>query len=129
MKNETGCDGIVRRFREEHGFTGGAILRTAAIGRSEEDIVGDLSYFHQLWTGTRQKMEKARAPEVIHREESLVAKFLRDHLTTDFSAIRIDDREEYGRAVRLVERIMPSLVPRVHHYKKEFPIFEGRRSV
>ena len=115
---------IVRRFREEHGFTGGVILRTAATGRPEADIVGDLSYFHELWTGTRQKMEKARAPAVIHREESLVAKLLRDHLTTDFSAIRIDDREEHERAVRLIERIMPSMVPRVHHYKKEFPIFE-----
>src|SRR3954463_9000732 len=31
--------GIVREFREEHGFTGGVIIRTAAGGRSKEDIV------------------------------------------------------------------------------------------
>ena len=116
--------GIVRRFREEHGFTGGVILRTAAGGRPEEDIVGDLSYFHQLWTDARRKTETARAPAVIHREESLVAKLLRDFLDPDFSAIRIDDTQEYARAVRLIERIMPSLVSRVHSYTKEFPIFE-----
>ena len=115
---------IVRRFREEHGFTGGVILRTAAAGRPEEDIVSDLSYFHDLWSETRVKMETARAPAVIHQEESLVAKFLRDHLTSDFSAIRIDDDREYRRAVQLVERIMPNMVSRVHHYDKEFPIFE-----
>ena len=116
--------GIVRRFREEHGFTGGVILRTAAGGRPEEDIVGDLSYFHQLWTDARRKTETTRAPAVIHREESLVAKLLRDFLDPDFSAIRIDDTQEYARAVRLIERIMPSLVSRVHSYTKEFPIFE-----
>ena len=35
--------GIVKSFREEHGFIGGVIIRTAAAGRSEEDIVSDLS--------------------------------------------------------------------------------------
>jgi hypothetical protein len=30
--------GIVREFREAHGFTGGVIIRTAAAGRPKEDI-------------------------------------------------------------------------------------------
>ena len=34
--------GIVREFREAHGFTGGVIIRTAAGGRPKEDIVSDL---------------------------------------------------------------------------------------
>ncbi len=116
--------GIVKTFCKEHGFTGGVILRTAAGGRPESDIVGDLDYFHQLWTETRLKMDRVRAPAVVHREESLVAKLLRDFLNADFSSIRIDDRQEYDRARRLVERIMPDLVPRVHHYDKAFPILE-----
>ena len=45
-------------------------------------------------------------------------------MTTDYSAIRIDNAEEYGRVVKLVERIMPDLVPRVHRYTKAFPIFD-----
>src|ERR1044072_8278223 len=31
--------GIVKAFRESHGFIGGVIIRTAASGRSEEDII------------------------------------------------------------------------------------------
>lgn len=124
-RNERGrLRAIVKRFREEHGFTGGVILRTAAAGRSEEDIVADLSYFHQLWTDAREKTEEASAPAVIHREESLVVKLLRDFLTEDFSAIRIDDEKEYQRAEGFIKRIMPGLVSRTHHYTKEFPIFE-----
>ena len=38
--------GIVREFREAHGFTGGVIIRTAASGRPKEDIVSDLEAFH-----------------------------------------------------------------------------------
>src|SRR5215211_426933 len=33
--------GIVREFRESHGFTGGVIIRTAAGGRPKEDILSD----------------------------------------------------------------------------------------
>tara|TARA_B100000029_G_scaffold42640_1_gene39598 strand:- start:84 stop:1259 length:1176 start_codon:yes stop_codon:yes gene_type:complete len=115
---------IVREFREEHGMPGGVIIRTAAAERTEEEIISDLTYFHELWTETLQKGEKRRAPAVIHREENLVAKLLRDLLTSDYSSIRIDDKKAFGKAQRLVERIMSDLVSRVHHYDKSFPIFE-----
>ena len=116
--------GIVKSFREQHGFIGGVIIRTAASGRSEEDIVSDLSWFHQIWTEIRQKMEMRRAPAVLFQEQSLVVKLLRDLLTDDYTAIRIDDDQEHRRVMALVERIMPSLLPRVKLYTKEFPIFE-----
>jgi ribonuclease G len=116
--------GIVREFREEHGFTGGVIIRTAAGGRSKDDIVSDLTYFHQVWTEIRQKMEARRPPAVLFQEQSLVTKLLRDLLTEDYSAIRIDNEQEHRRIVTLVERIMPNLLSRVKLYTKEFPIFE-----
>src|SRR5688572_3071022 len=62
--------GIVREFREQHGFTGGVIIRTAAAGKPKEDIVSDLSYFHRVWTEIRQKSETSRAPAVVYREQS-----------------------------------------------------------
>ena len=116
--------GIVREFREEHGFTGGVIIRTAAAARSKDDIVTDLAYFHQVWTEIRQKMESRRPPAVLFQEQSLVTKLLRDLLTEDYSAIRIDNEQEHRRVVTLIERIMPGLLPRVKLYSKEFPIFE-----
>ena len=116
--------GIVRGFREQHGFTGGVIVRTAAGGRPDQDILNDLNYFNQIWTEVRQKAESLRAPAVIYREQSLVAKLLRDLLTEEFSAIRIDNEQEHGQVLQLVERIMPTMAPKVQLYSKDFPIFE-----
>jgi ribonuclease G len=116
--------GIVRNFREQHGFTGGVIIRTAAAGRSDEDIVSDLSYFHQVWTEIRQKMEGRRPPALLFQEQSLVTKLIRDLLTDDYSAIRIDNEQEHRRVVAVVERIMPALLPRVKLYAKDYPILE-----
>ena len=61
--------GIVREFREQTGFSGGVIIRTAAGGRPKEDIVSDLSYFHKVWTDIRQKSETSRAPAVVYQEQ------------------------------------------------------------
>ena len=116
--------GIVREFREQHGFTGGVIIRTAASGRSKDDILSDLTYFHQVWTEIRGKMEGRRPPALLFQEQSLVIKLLRDLLTDDYTAVRIDNELEYRRVIALVERIMPNLVPRVKLYTKDFPILE-----
>lgn len=115
---------IVREYRETRGFTGGVIVRTAAAGRPREDLFSDLDYFNGIWTDVRRKVETSRAPAIIYREQGLVAKLLRDLLSEDYSAIRIDNEEEYVRVGELVERIMPSLAPRVKLYSKDFPIFE-----
>ena len=116
--------GIVREFRDAHGFTGGVIIRTAAAGRPKEDIVSDLEAFHIIWTEIRQKMESSRAPASVYREQSLVGKLLRDLLTDEFQAIRIDNPQEHHRVLELVERILPNLAPRVQLYSKPFPIFD-----
>jgi ribonuclease G len=116
--------GIVKKFRDEHGFGGGVIIRTAAGGRPEADILSDLDYFNDIWKDTRHKFEMSRAPSVIYREQSLVAKLIRDLLTEEFSAIRIDNAQEHRHVMDLVARIMPNLSSRVKLYTKDYPIFE-----
>jgi len=116
--------GIVREFKDTRGFTGGVIIRTAAAARPSEDIVSDLEAFHGIWTEIRHRTDTSRAPAVVYREQSLVSKLLRDLLTEEFQAIRIDDQQEYQRTLELVERIMPNLAPKVKLYTKPYPIFE-----
>ncbi|HWB18298.1 MAG TPA: ribonuclease E/G, partial [Vicinamibacterales bacterium] len=103
---------------------GGVIIRTAASNRSEEDILTDLTYFQQIWTEIQRRRETERTPAVLFREESLVTKLLRDLLTEQFQAIRIDDDTEYGRIVTFVQRVMPNMLGRVRHYTKDYPIFD-----
>ena len=69
-------------------------------------------------------VEASRAPAVIYREQSLVAKLLRDLLTDEYQTIRIDSLTEYRKVQQLVERIMPAMLPRVKLYTKDYPIFE-----
>jgi len=116
--------GIVKEFRDEHHFGGGVIIRTAAQGRSKDDILADLNYFYKIWVDMRQRGDTNRAPVTVYQEPSLVAKLLRDLLTDDYSAIRIDHPQEYQRVLEFIQRIMPSLASRVKLYDKDYPIFD-----
>jgi ribonuclease G len=116
--------GIVREFRETHGFGGGVIIRTAAASRPKEDILSDLEAFNTIWKEIHQRMESSRAPAVVYREQNLVGKLLRDLLNDDYQAIRIDNALVYQQTVDLVQRILPSLAPRVKLYSKPFPILD-----
>ena len=113
--------GIIRQFRETHSFTGGLIIRTAAAGRPDADIISDLNDFLQIWNEIRQKMENSRAPAVIYREQSLVSKLLRDLLTDEYQTIRIDSLTEYRKVQQLLERILPQMLPRVKLYTRNYP--------
>ena len=115
---------LVQKFKEDTGLPGGVIIRTAAVNRPEEDILSDLQYFQSVWTEVQRRRETQRSPAVLYREESLVAKLLRDFLTEQFTAIRIDDETEYQRVMTLVGRIMPNMASRVKRYAKDFPIFD-----
>ena len=106
------------------GLPGGFIVRTAAEGRSESEFVQDIRFLGNLWSDIRSKSEKKSAPALIHSDLNLVQRTLRDQLSEDFTAIRIDNEQEYQRVLELVERIMPSLAPKVKLYNKPFPIFD-----
>ncbi|HUF47168.1 MAG TPA: Rne/Rng family ribonuclease [Vicinamibacterales bacterium] len=116
--------GIIQRFREKSGLPGGVIIRTAASNRSEEDILTDLTYFEQVWADIQRRRETERTPAVLFREESLVTKLLRDQLTEQFTAIRIDEEAEFLRVSAFVGRIMPNMVGRVKRYTRDYPIFD-----
>jgi ribonuclease G len=115
---------IVQKFREQSNLPGGCIIRTAAASKPDADILTDLEYFKQVWSEIQRRRESERTPAVLFQEESLVTKLLRDLLTEQYSAIRIDNDVEHRRVVALVTRIMPAMVSRIRHHTKDYPIFE-----
>jgi ribonuclease G len=65
-----------------------------------------------------------KSPALVHRDLDLVQRILRDHLSDDFTAIRVDNDLEYARMVEFVNRVQPKLVKRVKLYTGDQPIFD-----
>jgi ribonuclease G len=125
--NERGrLRGLIQRIRQEEDVpSGGFIVRTAGIGNSEEDLRQDARYLVRTWQDIKKKTEKTRSPVLVHQDLDIVQRLLRDHLSDDFAAIRVDSEEEYLRTVEFINRIQPKMVNRVKFYTREQPILEA----
>jgi ribonuclease G len=116
---------IQKIHADEKVTAGGFIVRTAGVGISEADLRADAAYLVRAWQDIRRDAEKAKAPALVHRDLDLVQRILRDQLSEDFTAIRIDSEEEYQRVVEFVNRMYPKMVKRVKLYTRDEPILEA----
>jgi ribonuclease G len=117
---------LISRIRNEENVpSGGFIVRTAGIGIPDEDLRDDARYLVRLWQDLRKNAEKTKAPAMIHRDLDLVQRILRDHLSNDFNAIRVDSEEEYLRIVEFMNRFQPRMVKRVKLHTRDEPILEA----
>jgi ribonuclease G len=105
--------------------SGGFIVRTAGVGINESEMREDVRYLVRTWLDIRAAAEKAKPATMVHKDLDLVQRILRDQLSDDFSAIRVDSEEEYERIVEFVNRIHPRMVKRVKLYTRETPILEA----
>jgi Rne/Rng family ribonuclease len=116
----------LKRIIHEHknGLPGGFIVRTAAEGRGEDEFVQDIRFLGNLWSDIRSKSEKKSAPALMHRDLNLVERLLRDQLSQDYRAIRLDNEAEFATVLDFVNKFQPALVNRVKLHLKDTPIFE-----
>ncbi|HEV8383747.1 MAG TPA: Rne/Rng family ribonuclease [Candidatus Acidoferrales bacterium] len=105
-------------------FPGGFIVRTAAAGATDDEIRSDVEFLGRTWNEIKQRSEQRKAPAILHRDLNLVERILRDHVSNDYTAIWIDNEEEFAKVVDFVGRFQPRLVNRVKLYTKDAPIFE-----
>ena len=115
---------IVTALRDREGASGGFIARTACAGHTEQELADDMRYLLRTWADVRKKAERVRAPALTHRDLDLVQRILRDQMSDEFTAIRIDNEVEYARIVEFVNRVQPKLVKRVKLYTADQPILE-----
>ena len=109
---------------ERENGHGGFIVRTAAQGANEEELRADIRFLKGLWTEIKTRAENGKAPALIYHDLNVVERVLRDQVTSDFSAIWVDNEQEYERILRFANRFQPALVRRVKLYTKETPLYE-----
>jgi ribonuclease G len=105
--------------------SGGFIVRTAGVGISEAELREDVRYLVRTWLDIRAAAEKSKPATLVHKDLDLVQRILRDQLSDDFAAIRVDSEEEYEAIVEFVNRIQPRMVKRVKLYTRDQPILES----
>src|SRR5712671_1142103 len=100
------------------------IARTAAIGRSAEELNCDLNYLMQLWTAVDgASKDTSGKPFLIYLESSLVIRAIRDYFQPDIGEMLIDTEEIFEQAKAFMQTVMPGNVGKVKLYRDDVPLF------
>ena len=99
------------------------IARTAAIGRSAEELQWDLNYLMQLWKAIEGAANQQKGAFLIYQEGSLVIRAIRDYFQPDIGEILIDTDDVYEQARQFMAHVMPATVNRIKRYRDDVPLF------
>lgn len=101
----------------------GLIIRTAGAKRTKTEIKRDYEYLLRLWDDIRDRTMKSIAPALIHEEDNLVKRAVRDLYDKDVDAILVEGEEAYREAKDFIKMLMPSHAKKVQQYKAATPLF------
>lgn len=104
----------------------GIIIRTAAIGRSQEELQWDVNYLLKLWQSIESIAYDNTASvqsNLIYQESSLIIRSIRDYFSPDIEEILVDDELVYKEAKAFMMQIMPEYVDLIKLYTIGIPLF------
>src|SRR5512138_2415742 len=101
----------------------GAIVRTAGVGRSAEELQWDLDNLKEVWNALSAAAEGKAAPFLIYQESKAIIRALRDYLADDIGEILVDNQEVFSEAQQYMQRFMPAGLRKLKLYEDSVPLF------
>src|ERR1700748_1635530 len=102
----------------------GAIIRTAGVGRSVEELQWDLDNLRTQWDQIAAAEKERPAPFLVYRESDAVTRAMRDYLSDDVGEVLVDDDAAFGKAEEYMQRFMPTdATRRLKHYTDDIALF------
>lgn len=102
----------------------GLIVRTAALDREEEDLAGDTSFLASLWLKIQSREQKGKVPRLLHKDESIIFRTVRDLFAGDVDRLCINHPEEYQKVLDWISALNPAARERVEYVEPGRNIFE-----
>jgi len=101
----------------------GAIVRTAGVGRTSDELGWDITYLEKVWKAIEHAAAEKQEPFLIYQESNAMIRALRDHYRDDINEIIIDDTKVYQDAHNFLEQVMPNDLRKLKHYEDRVPLF------
>ncbi|AMS06830.1 ribonuclease [Acidipropionibacterium acidipropionici] len=99
------------------------IVRTAAEGASEEDLVRDIERLKSQWQVIERKAASAHAPVLLYSEPDLTVRIIRDLFTADFTELVVAGNggpdDAYDTIKDYIDHVAPDLGDRLTRWDTE----------
>ncbi|HEU5485609.1 MAG TPA: Rne/Rng family ribonuclease, partial [Microlunatus sp.] len=90
------------------------IVRTAAEGASEDELVRDVNRLKAQWEDIERKVKQGSAPKLLYGEPDLTVRIVRDLFTEDFAELIIQGNGSQADAYDAVEGYVSHVAPHLH---------------
>jgi ribonuclease G len=104
--------------------SGGFIVRTAAEGAAEDELVQDAKFLKKLWSKILKRKKNTRKEGVVYEDLGLSYRILRDFVGTELERVRVDSKLTFQQLTAFCEEFMPQIIPLLEYYPGERPIFD-----
>ena len=101
----------------------GMIVRTAGVGKQQQELQWDLDYLLALWQSITDASTQKSAPFLIYQESNVIIRTIRDYLRQDIGEVLFDTQESYDEALNFVRQVMPHYEARIKLYQESLPLF------
>ncbi len=101
----------------------GMIVRTAGVGKSDEELQWDMDYLARVWEAIEAAVPEKPAPFLIYQESNIIIRAIRDYLRPDIGEILIDDEDIYNNAREFMQQVMPHNLNKIKRYEDAVPLF------
>jgi len=101
----------------------GMIVRTAGVGKAEEELQWDLDYLLILWQAIQEASTTKPAPFLIYQESNVIIRMIRDYLRKDIGEVLFDTKESFDEAITFIKQVMPQYENRIKLYEDKLPLF------
>ncbi|MGJ9404250.1 Rne/Rng family ribonuclease [Arthrobacter sp. KK5.5] len=107
----------------------GVIVRTAAEGASEQELMNDINRLRAQWESIEAKSTstKTAPPELLYGEPDLTIKVVRDVFNEDFSKLIVSGEEAWDTIEAYVTYVAPDLLSRLEQWTSDEDIFTANR--
>ncbi|MDD5568400.1 MAG: Rne/Rng family ribonuclease [Candidatus Omnitrophica bacterium] len=95
----------------------GFIVRTAACGKSKQELGRDAQFLYKLWKRLEKIVEQKKAPSLIYEEYDLTLRAIRDSFTEDVTKLIVDSKPEYYRIQNFMRTFLSYLAKKVEFYR------------
>jgi len=95
----------------------GFIVRTAASGRSEQELIRDAQFLYKLWKRLEKTVQEKKAPSLVYEEYDLPLRAIRDSFTEDVTKLIVDSKPEFYRIQHFMRTFLSYLCKKVELYR------------
>ena len=102
----------------------GCIIRTAAVGKNENELKKDWENLVATWRKIDEKIKNSKSPTLVYQDMELATSIIRDLFTKDVNRVIVDTKKLFKEIQTYVKWFAPNLANKIELHNGKTSIFD-----